>query len=164
METENVIKQRPVFLTIICIISFAGLGIIMMKNLFALALSQLFSTLVPVIKDGMQQALNEVSMSNPPVQPFLEKVFSSVIKLLSNMPLFAGLTFAISGVALAGVILMWNQRKSGFYMYSVAKILGIFLPVMIIGVNFISMMMGASLFIVAAIFITLYALNLKSME
>lgn len=164
METTNVEIKRPVFLTIICIISFVGLGITMMKSLVSVAFGQLMSTLYPLAQGGMEDSLDQIRISDPQIMPFVENIFDSVLKLLQSLPLLAILTFAVSGVALAGVILMWNLRKSGFYMFCAAKVIEIFLPMMLIGANFISMIIGSASFMIAAVFITLYALNFKALK
>lgn len=164
METQDQASKRPVFLTVICIISFVGLGVIMFKSLFAFAFGQLLDAVHPMVEDGFDEAITQMRMSDPQMVPFVESIFDAVIRLLSSIPLLAALNFVISGVALAGVILMWNLKKSGFFMFAAAKVIGIFVPMMVIGVNFLSMMMSSGIFMVSAVFITLYAINLKAMN
>lgn len=164
METVNVNSRRPLFLTIVCIISFVGLGIAMFKSLFGFAFGQLASSLYPLAQSGMEEALNELRISDPNSLPLVENIFEAALKLIDVLPTLFGITFVLSGVALAGAILMWNLRKSGFYMFCAAKVVMIFIPMILIGVNFLSLIIGTSTFMVAAIFITLYALNLKAME
>ena len=60
--------------------------------------------------------------------------------------------------------MMWNLKKTGFYLYSGAKVIMIFYPMILIGVNFITTIAALSGFVVAAVFITMYALNLRSMK
>lgn len=164
METVNVNSKRPVFLTIVCIISFVGLGITMFKSLFAFALGQLSSSVYSLAQNGMEEALNQMRISDPTALPLVENIFEAVLKLINVFPALFGITFVLSGVALAGVILMWNLRKSGFYMFCAAKAIMVFIPMMLIGVNFISVIISATSFMVTVIFITLYALNLKTLE
>jgi hypothetical protein len=164
MENITIPSKRPVFLTIVCIISFVGLGMTMFKSLFTFAFGQLTSSLYSLAQGGMEEALSQIRVSDPKVLPLIQNIFESILKLLNVLPTFVGITFILSGVALAGVILMWNLRKSGFYMFCAAKAVMVFLPVLLIGVNFLSLIIGTSTFMIAAIFITLYALNLKAME
>lgn len=63
-------------------------------------------------------------------------------------------------LALAGVIMMWKLKKTGFYLYTGAQLLGIIIPVVIAG------MASMSWFglIISVAFIVMYGLNLKHMS
>ena len=164
MENQTQTQARPTFLTVICIISFVGLGLSIINNLFSIAFGAFSSTFYPFIQDGMEQALNEVSASDPAASAFMEQIFSSVLKVFEVMPILASIGLALAIVALVGVIMMWNLKKTGFYLYSGAKVIMIFYPMILIGVNFITTIAALSGFVVAAVFITMYALNLRSMK
>ena len=164
METNPSIEKRPVFLTILCIISFIGLGMAIMKTLFMFAFSQLNTSIYSLLQSNFDQALEGVKSSDPNALPLVQQIFDSVLKILNALPALAGLVLILSIVALTGVILMWNQKKVGYFLYCGAKVILIFVPVILTGPNLISMIAGASMFMGAAIFITLYGLNLKAMK
>ena len=67
---------------------------------------------------------------------------------------------ALSAASLIGAIRIWKLHRDGFFIYSIAQIIMLFLPVIWIGHNSFSVT-GA---IFTAIFIGGYALNLKWMR
>ncbi len=164
MEKQTKHQDRPMFLTVICILSFIGLGMSVISNLVNLAFGTFSSSLYPLVQEGFEQALNEVDATEPAASALLEQIFSSILKLFEVMPLLAGISLVLTIVALIGVIFMWTLKKTGFYLFTAAKVVMIFVPMMLIGVNFMSAMMAIGSLFVAAIFVTLYALNLKAMK
>jgi len=164
MEVPPSKTVRPNFLTVVCILSFINLGFQILKNLKLFIFGQLGPSYYNIMQDRMEESLSQVHSSNPFITAFLEKIFESILKLVDNAPLLATISIITSVIALAGVIMMWKQLKSGFYIYSAIKILGIFVPMIFIGFNFVSFFIAFGGLFTAAIFITLYALNLKAME
>ena len=164
METLPSKQDRPVFLTILCIISFVVLGFTIFKNIISFIFGKFGSSFYNLIQNNLENSLNQINATNPAAASFVEKIFESILKLIDALPLLATMTIVLSVVALAGVIMMWSLLKNGFYVYAGAKIILIFVPMMLIGINFLSMLMAMTSLFVAAIFITLYALNLKAMK
>jgi hypothetical protein len=58
-----------------------------------------------------------------------------VLQYLQAGYLFIGIQILLTGLGITGVILMWQMKKSGFYLYSSVKTLNYFLPVLFIGNN-----------------------------
>jgi hypothetical protein len=164
METQSLKNERPGFLTVMCIISFVGLGLSILNNIKLFIFGELGSNFYAVIQTHFEESINQVHASNPGIAPFLEKIFESVLKLVDLAPLLATISIVASVIALAGVILMWKLIKSGFYIYSAIKILLVFIPMTLIGINFVSILLALGSIFTAAIFITLYALNLKALK
>jgi hypothetical protein len=164
MENQTSPIARPTFLTVLCIISFVGLGLSILNNFSSFVLSSAGSWLYSIVQEGLEKALQQASSTDPGAAVFLEHMFDAILKLIEVLPLLAGLTLVCSTVALAGVLFMWKLKKSGFYLYSGAKGLLVFLPILLIGFNLLSVLISIGTFIGAAIFITLYALNLKAMK
>ncbi len=164
MENQSNQNARPTFLTVICIISFCFLGLNIINSFNSLLFSSFFSSFYNHIQDGFEMALNEAEATNPASVIFLESMFTAILKLFDVLPLLAGLGIVLSLLALAGVILMWKLNKNGFYLYSAAKAILVFLPIILIGYNFLSVIITISYFIGAALFITMYGLNLKAMK
>ena len=164
MDNQSPKNPRPTFLTVVCIISFVGLGWGIINNLSTLAFSSGNNFMYSMVQDNLEMALSEAHASDPATAAFLEKIFDSVMKLIEKLPLFATLGLVCSLIALAGVIMMWNLKKIGFYLYTAAKVIMLFIPVILIGFNFMSAMISISMMIGAALFITLYGLNLKAMK
>jgi hypothetical protein len=164
METIPSKNVRPGFLTIICILSFVGLGLQILKSLKLFIFGQLGPSYYNLMQDRLEESLNQVHSSNPFITSFIEKIFESILKLIDHAPLLATISIISSVIALAGVIMMWRLIKTGFYIYTVIKILDVFVPIIFIGFNFVSLFIALIGLFTSAIFITLYAFNLKAME
>ena len=70
-----------------------------------------------------------------------------------------GMAIGLSVIGLIGVIMMWKLKKTGFYVYTGAQLLGIISP----------MFMGGSIdfgfgAIISILFVVLYGMNLKHMS
>lgn len=164
MENQTTSSERPTFLTIVCILSFVGLGWAIINNLFTLAFSSTGTWLYDLLQVKLEEALNEASMTDPGAAVFLENIFDGILELISHLSLIAAISLICSVIALIGVILMWGLKKTGFYLYTGAKVVLIIMPLAIVGCNFISMMMTMGTVIGAALFITLYGLNFKHLK
>jgi hypothetical protein len=164
MENQPSSSARPTFLTVVCIISFVGLGISILKSISALILSSVGSAFYSMIQDGLEKGLQEAAANDPGSAVFLEHIFDAVLKLIGVLPVFSGIILLCSIIALVGVFMMWSLKKIGFYLYAGAKVIMVLLPILLIGYNFLSVLITLGIFFGAAIFITLYGLNLKAMK
>lgn len=164
MENQTLSSNRPTFLTVICIISFVGLGFFIIQSLVAFALSSAGTLFYSFVQENLEMGLQEANNSNPASAAFLEHIFNAVLKLIKLMPILAGLVILCSIIALAGVFMMWNLKKTGFYLFTSAAVIMVLLPTLLIGFNLVSVMMSIPIIITGALFITLYALNFKLMH
>ena len=69
------------------------------------------------------------------------------------------LNLVLNAGTLAGAILMWKLKKLGFWVYAGAYVIQFVVPIIFIHSKF-----GIFGFIIMALFITLYALNLKHLD
>ena len=129
--------KRPVFLTVVCILSFVGIGFAIIGYAGAFAL-------LGVAEAGMSAAVENgatVTASTGMLWAYIIVGFISAI------------------VSLIGVIQMWKLKKSGFMLYTAAAVVGIILSVMVYG--FGASVMGI---VFSAAFVIMYGLNLKHMS
>ncbi|MDQ6890443.1 MAG: hypothetical protein M3Z56_09240, partial [Bacteroidota bacterium] len=63
---------------------------------------------------------------------------------------------------LVGAILMWQLRRTGFYLYIIGVIIGIIVPFYLYGNNLIAVGISAFTSFFGLVFIALYALNFRS--
>jgi len=133
ITNENEVVKRPGLLTVLCILTFIGSGLGMLVYLLlAVAAGTLGAML-------------------------------SGIPGLGSMIAGGGIALFASGLILSlgsffGALKMWKLKKLGFYIYVVAQVLMLILPV-IFGAPF--SLFGA---VITAVFVILYALNLKVMS
>jgi hypothetical protein len=150
-------KQRPVFLLVLCILSFigAGLGLLgALMNVFTMGQAE----------EAFTQMNNLVGDSSSSFGVNFEDSYkwtkiSNYLNLVGN------------ALCLAGALFMFKLRKLGFYIYvpgQILPIVGSFLAVnsllgggMFAGLGMIAIVFG-SLFSLA--FIIMYGLNLKHMN
>ena len=106
--TENA-PVRPTTLTILTIFTFIGSGLSSFVYLMMFAINGTFQQLY-------QDGAFEVFMTSQEQ----EDVLKLLIQVSPTYFLIQGLIFLSS---LAGAVLMWNLRKKGFHLYTIAQIL-----------------------------------------
>lgn len=125
--------KRPGLLSVLCILTFIGSGLgILVYLLLAVAAGTLGAMLADIPGLGSMIAGGGIA------------IFAS------------GLILALA--SFFGALKMWKLKKMGFYIYTIAQVLMLIVPV-IFGVPF--SVMGA---VFTALFIVLYGLNLKHMS
>ena len=75
-------------------------------------------------------------------------------------PFYFTLIMAVSAVSLTGAIRMWKLHRDGFYIYSVAQLILLFIPVMWLGWNAFSV--NSAIF--TLVFVVGYILNLRQLN
>jgi len=126
-------EGRPTFLTVLCILTFIGSGLTALLLLIGLVAAGAASGVLSSIP-GMGDMAG-----------FGSGYFVVVLVL------------ALS--SLYGAIMMWKLKKMGFYLYSGANVIALFIPMIMASGKFSFF----GLFI-TALFIILYGLNLKYLK
>lgn len=152
-------KQRPGLLTALCILTFIGSGFGVLNNIFGMIMSPIKNFLDPAF---FERILEEVH------DDFARKIVEQVIemgqKAIENIFEISLTQFILYAASITGAILMFQLKKTGFYIYTTAQILLLFVAPAFIGFNlFVNMgIMFGSVFTI--LFIVLYAINLKKMN
>lgn len=153
-------KKRPVFLTVLCILTYISCGYAFLMSLWRLATG-----------GDTEQSLNRLK-NMPQFQDEVPEKIMKGIQKMAEWQVTADL-LALGNVALclAGALLMWKLRKSGFYLYVVGQILpfvslfgmySVVQNVPIFGMAMLIVSIFVALFAIA--FIIMYAVNLKHMR
>jgi hypothetical protein len=140
LDNSAVEAKRPAFLTVICILSFVGIGLAIIGYIGAFAV-------MGVVEAGsstMAQALEEAG-GTVTAGPSTGIIWAYII---------GGFVTAI--LQLVGVLQMWKLKKSGFMLYTAASVIAIVLGFLYGGFSF------GVIFPIA--FIVMYGLNLKAMK
>ena len=132
--------KRPVFLTVICILSFigAGFGIIGYVTIMT-AMGAAQAAL------GSMEALEGVSAAAA-AGPSAGMTWAYII-----------VGFLTTIVALFGVIKMWKLKKQGFMLYAGAQVVSIIMGIVYSG-------FGIGGMVIPVVFIVMFYLNLKHMN
>ncbi|NQV02685.1 MAG: hypothetical protein HQ542_08575 [Bacteroidia bacterium] len=132
--------KRSQLLTILCIFTFIGSGLNTFSSLF---IASFFDTFL-VVAEEFGERFN----------------LSGLEMLLNATPGF----FLISGIlyfgSITGAVMMWQLRKAGFHVYTIAQILLLITPM------YFLKMSGPSILelLFSGLFIILYSTQLKQMR
>ena len=153
--------QRPTFLSVLCILTFIGSGWGVLSNLFSLFTADLLNSTVQMeqyssMMDGMNAG---ETLSN-----YLSSAMTTLQETFVHAREIHVMSLVLSIVSLLGAILMFRLRKFGFYLYTTAQILILFVVPYFVGFNFyvLSTLFASGIF--SLLFIILYAVNLKHMQ
>lgn len=143
--------KRPVFLTVLCILSFIAAG---------------FAILGYIAVIGLMGAASAVTSSMEGMSSEMGGEMSEAMNAAMAATPGVGLTWAyiIVGflttiVGLFGVIKMWKLQKSGFMLYTGATVVSLIMGIVYSG--FAASIMGI---VISAAFIVMYFLNTKAMK
>lgn len=151
---EHQPKKRPVFLTVLCILSFIGSGLAVISALPGLLFTnqtQTFYTLAdsPLYRGGALPSLEDFL--------FWTNV-SNIVNILSAL------------LGLAGALLMWRLKKSGFFLYAFSWLVSVGVALVTTKIILAPFMGGLAFAIVGLnvvimiAFLIMYGVNLKHMN
>ena len=147
---------RPSFITVLCILSFVGIGIYLIADLssyFTYSAKENQDILNTLKSDGGQDlnpAMNDM-MGALGLVDYEKQATYSLISALLNIPI------------LIGVLFMWKQRKVGFWIYTIFETSQAIIP-FVMGLGLITLVKSMIVLMFAIIFIVLYAINLKHLK
>lgn len=155
-------KKRPVFLTVLCILTFISTGLAMLGFVFSLLVGPMSEDdLETITANGMVQVneLRDQGMTYMADQ--MEKINN--IQSFTNQShyLVLGVNFCAIVLGFAGALLMWRGNKLGFHsyiLYNIISILSIYVAVPVNEVPTLMIILGV---IFSVIFIFMYSRNLK---
>ncbi len=166
-ETEP--DKRSSFLTWLCILTFigSGWGIIsaILSYTTAHKVSMVFSENLNIRDSIVRNDTAKVTIrrnrlfSSGKIKGSFSKMFQE-----DNIRKSALGKLIAAILTLTGALLMWQSKRTGFYLYIAGTIIAIAVPFYLFGNDLVAV--GASSFanFFGLIFISLYALNLKSMK
>ncbi len=148
--------KRPTFLTVLCILSFIGVAFALIGGIMnyftysALASTgDMFGGLKTEAGEDMNNAMN--AMAGALGMDYGKMAMVAMIQALLNIPI------------LIGVLIMWKQKKTGFWVYSVFEIIQPILP-LVMGLGLVGGIMATVGLIFSILFVILYGVNLKHMK
>ena len=161
--TINGAAKRPTLLTVICILSFLG-GAWGLWEGYKSAFTDAPQRELEKAQAQIQESADQMGADNP-MADMLEEAIAMQEKAIEKAKPMGYANLVLSVLSIAGVWLMWNLKKTGFWLYLVASLGGLGVMFWVMG--------GGGLFanitsIVAVLFtimfIILYGVNLKHMR
>lgn len=165
--------KRPTFLTVLCILTFVGCAWGLYTNFtgyFAVkASADAMSESSAQLSEQMNAAMDSVATSNnmTPEEREMAGKLGEALSGAAGNPAGIATTALVQGImcilCLVGALMMWNLKKTGFYIYTLAQVVTIAAPFIWVG-GLGGGLVGILGAIFPIIFIILYALNLKHMR
>lgn len=166
-ENEIILPQRPVFLKVLCMLTFIGSGYGIINSAVTYFKAD---TISKVFADAKAEMNNDLAKRKNKGKPekinFINNIMTqaSEISTPENLRKTAIGNFATSVLCLAGAGLMWHLRRAGFYLYTLGTVIGIILPFYMFGSNFVTNLSAGVVGFFGILFVIFYAMNLKSMK
>jgi hypothetical protein len=167
METTESTPERPTLLTVLCILTFVWCGF------------SIISGLLGMITNSPEKQMERIEQLRETMPEMAESMEALVLESQSSFWLrYQNLFSLILNIgSLIGALMMWNLKKTGFHIYTLCELIPY---VFLFGagkatMNAMAGMFGglaqggmavvmAILIIFDALFIGLYAMNLKHMK
>jgi hypothetical protein len=155
--------KRPVFLTVLCILTFVSCGLTFITSIFGILMSG--------TADRSMRAMNRLQQNQPDMPEMMDSMMKATAKMQDWTQVSNYLALGNVLICFLGAMLMWRLKKSGFFIYTFGQILpfislyGLYSVVQDIPLmgTFMLVMAIASVIFCAA-FIVMYGLNLKHMR
>lgn len=154
---------RPTLLTVICIISFIMGAWGIFSGIQNLTVDQ--EAALQKARETMEEQRAQMgSQAEGMAGRFLDSAMEVAERTAIHAKELGIASIVLSLLSVAGVWMMWNLRKNGFWLYLLASIAGLVVPLMLLGGGMVALMsMGIGAFF-TLLFIILYAVNLKYMH
>jgi ABC-type multidrug transport system fused ATPase/permease subunit len=171
-EFEQEALMRPTLLTVLCILTFIGSGWAIISSGWAYSTANKTARLISNNRAAnltdstfQEDSASESRMRNRKL-PFGQKMMLTFSKKMTADNIRKSAVGAIISAifTLLGAILMFNQKRYGFYLYIVGILIGVGVPFYLYGNNLMSVGISSISSFFGLLFIALYALNIKSMR
>ena len=154
---------RPTFLTVLCILSFIGGAWALISGTMNLVTPPMDGA-IEEMRMKMDDANAEMEEASPALSGLMDGAMDMAAKAAANARQIGISNIVIALLSLFGVWQMWNLKKSGFYLYVLATIAGLAVPLIFIGTNWMAIASVGMGGLVGVVFIVLYGMNLKHMS
>jgi hypothetical protein len=160
------VPKRPTFLTVLCIITFIWSGYTVLTSLAGIFTSNSFDQeewqeISIQVSESMDQA---DSQAQEMMEMAMDAVASTIAAGIENAMLLGIIGFLAAGLSFFGAFQMFKLKKMGYYIYILSKVVGVFIPVIILGLNLITGIMYGVGLLIALVGIILYGINSKHLS
>ncbi|MDQ6757253.1 MAG: hypothetical protein M3004_09995 [Bacteroidota bacterium] len=166
-DFETLPPQRPVFLKVLCMLTFIGSGYAIINSAITYFKADDIARLFIEVKVKVNNDIAKKKNSGKPEGAyFINNILSraSVISTPDNLRNASIGNFITAIFCLTGAILMWWLKRIGFYFYVVGTMIGIAIPIYLFGNNFLTSIAAGMATFIGIIFIIFYAMNFKSLQ
>ena len=162
-EMNTGAAKRPTLLTVLCILSFLG-GAWGLWEGYKNAFTDAPLRELEQAKAQLEESMEQLGGDNP-MAKMMEDAIALAERSVENAKTLGYSNLAFSLISLLGVWMMWNLKKTGFWLYLLASVGGLVVMFSVLGggglfANITSILAVA----ITAIFVILYGVNLKHMR
>ena len=166
-ENEIIPPQRPVFLKVLCMLTFIGSGYGIINSAVTYFKADTISKVFVDMKGKVNEDLAKKKNKGKPEKiNFVNNVMNQTSEMSTpeNLRKTAIGNVVTSILCLLGAVLMWHLKRAGFYVYTLGTIISIVLPFYMFGSNFVTNLSAGVMGFIGILFVIFYAMNLKSMK
>lgn len=157
-------KKRPVFLTVLGILSFVSLGFWTLRGLLNMVAGPASQDRVEqVIAQGMGEINKMRELGSTNFADGMETLLNSIQYTNDAFYLNELLGLLVAGLGIFAVILMWRGKRLGFHLYIISCLLRIGSFYIVIPSDAVPMLTVMYFSFTSVLFIFLYSRNLKWM-
>lgn len=157
---EEPLKKRPVFITVLCILTFVSCGLTFISSLWRL-----------LVGNNTEESIKSLNRLSRQTSGAFQEMSSSMEKVMEWQTTSDLLALANVLLCLVGALLMWRLKKVGFFIYTFGQVLpfialfGMYSAVQDVPFLGMAMLIGSFLAALFALgFIVMYGINLKHMR
>lgn len=163
---ESTQKKRPTLLMVLCILTWVVSAYYVLTVPFEYFFSSEMDpeTFQSTINDTMSEMADQDPEVAKMMEKFMKAASQTVSKSIENAGWIAAGEIIVALLSALGAFMMFNLRKIGFWIYVVAKILGILSVLLFMGTNVLTASLASFALFVSLIMVVLYAVNLKRMH
>jgi hypothetical protein len=175
-EFEEQPKRRTTFITVLCILTFVGSGFSLLTNIYGYFTAKQSAEQMQLVQKMAQndsafapqkgKSSTQDSLKEKQSKEFTKKIFSSISTSFTEDNLKKNALGAILAAILCigGAILMFQINKKGYLLYVAGTLVGIAIPLMLYGSNFMGILGSVVSGFFGLVFCILYGVNLKDMK
>lgn len=162
---EEQVTKRPVFLTVLCILTFVATGIGFISSIVSLIGGPQSQDEMEAANAELIQASEEMRASGlDGLADMMDKIQRMTDAFNDHFYSVGLLSIITILIGLAGALLMWTGKKLGFHLYIIYNIIGIVQIYLFVSPADIPSFVVIWNVIIASIFIFMYSRNLKWMK
>ena len=156
-------QRRPNFLNVLCILTFVVSGYYFFNALVGLMVGSKFSSPDWInIYENLERIMTNADAKGVAfLQNFLDAAAETVNATMVHIVELSAMGLVVSLLSILGAYIMWKQRKIGFYLYIVAKLIGVIVPLVLIGVNVLTVSYYGFALVISVIMFVLYGMNMR---
>ena len=155
---------RPVFLTVLCILTFIGSSIGIIGGIINYISAK---TAAELVKTATEDAQQKLEAGDNGANKLAEKMMSGIEPMQNPENIRKNALFRVAGslLTLLGGILMFSLRKIGFWSYILGTIIAVAGPFVAFGAgNIFGILSSSILAFLGILFVVLYSLNFKYLK